>query len=191
VPSAQLVQFRADHNGMSPHQYHHGILRLWEAYLASLAADLPPVAGTALLATTSESKKVLLLDSGSGSNLGPHLAPSGSPGAPGATSELRTAPNQHRVQTAGGGPVSLTNVFDCEMPIRDVQGNLILLRTETHDVPALHTAHRDLFVVSTDILVENGGEMVSRPPFKGGSYMKVQVIDSDYPDGRTGSQRED
>jgi hypothetical protein len=57
VPSAQLVQFRADHNGMSPHEYHHGTLRLWEAYLASLAADLPPVAGTALLATASEAKK--------------------------------------------------------------------------------------------------------------------------------------
>jgi hypothetical protein len=90
-----------------------------------------------------------------------------------------------RVQTAGGDAVSLRHVFDCEMPIRDIHGHLILLRMETNNVPALHSATRDLFVVSTDNLVnDNGGEMVSRPDFKGGSYMKVQLIDDDYTDGR-------
>ena len=116
VPSARLTQFCADHRGMSPRQWHHEILRIWEAYLASLAADLPPGAGAAFLATTTAVKKVFLLDTGSGSNLGPHRAPSGPPGAPGATSVLRAAHTTHRVQTAGGGAVSLHQVFDSELP---------------------------------------------------------------------------
>ena len=190
VPSARLTQFCADHGGKSPRQYHDGLLSLWEAYLAALAADLPPATGAAFLATSANIKKVLILDSGSGPNLGPHLTPTDAPdalsSASGATSPLRTAPHAQRVQTAGGSAVSLDEVFDCRMWVRAEDDTLILVKMETNNVPGLYTQHRALFVMSTAVLVDgNDGEMVSRPLARGGSYCKFQLKDPDFPDGRT------
>ena len=188
VPSPQLARFCADHGGKTPRDYHDGIISLWEAYLGSLAADLPPTAGVAFLAASANVKKVLLLDSGSGSNIGPYLPSSGSTDdlsdTPCATSPLREAPSVLHVQTAGGDSVALAEHFDCEMFVRDEDDTLFLIQMVTNNVPALCNTSRALFVLSTDILLYNGGENVNRSREKGGSYFKLQYSDPDYPDGR-------
>ena len=176
--------------GKSPRQYYDGLLSLWEAHLATLTAALPPAGGAAFLAAPSDVKKVLILDSGSGPNLGPHCAQGATTAAfsdvSGAVSPLRVASHAQRVQTAGGSAVSLDKVFDCNMWLRDEDDTLILVKMETNDVPGLCTEHRALFVMSTAGLVDgNDGEMINRPLSKGGSYCRFQLVDTDYPDGRT------
>ena len=110
---------------------------------------MPPAdRGAAFLAASADVKKAPILDSGSGSNLGPHLAPSGTSDAPsdtpGATSPLRAALNAQRVQTAGGDAVSLNEAFDCQMWVRDDNDTLILIKMETNNVPGLCThLHRN------------------------------------------------
>ena len=72
------------------------------------------------------------------------------------------------------------------MWVRAEDDTLILVKMETNNVPGLSTEHRALFVMSTAVLVDgNDGEMINRPLAKGGSYCRFQLIDPDYPDGRT------
>jgi hypothetical protein len=188
VPSPRLAQFCADHGGKTPREYHDGLISLWDVYLGSLAANLPPTAGVAFLAASANVKKVLLLDSGSGSNIGPYLA-SGGPtddpsDTPRATSPLQAVPSVLHVQTAGGDSVALAEHFDCETFVRDEDDTLYLIQMVTNNVPALCSTSRALFVLSTDLLLSNGGENVNRIDEKGGSYFKVPYSDADYPDGR-------
>jgi hypothetical protein len=88
------------------------------------------------------------------------------------------------VQTAGGHSVALAELFDCEVFVRDEDDTLFLIQMVTNNVPALCSTSRALFVFSTDVLLSNGGENVSRSPERGGSYFKLPYSDKDYPDGR-------
>jgi hypothetical protein len=103
--------------------------------------------------------------------------------ATGATSELRAPSSIRHTQTAGVGTVTLNAKYSSQMLVRDETEQLILIQWPAHNVPGLGTARRSLHILSTDnVVVDNQGEMVNKPPCKGGAYLRLMATDPQHPD---------
>ena len=164
-------------------RYHIDHLRMWEEQLHTLVLNLPEGKGVALLAADAPAVNRFIVDSGSGYNLGPHRTPTDDADAPGATSELHAPPSIQHTQTAGGGTVTLDAQYSSQLLVREASGQLVLMQWPAHNVPGLGTKTRNLHILSTDnIVIANQGEMVSKPPCKGGSYLRVMATDPQHPD---------
>jgi hypothetical protein len=156
---------------------------MWEEQLHALVLSLPEDKGVALLAADAPAVNRFIVDSGSGYNLGPHRTPTADADAAGATSELRAPPPIQHTHTAGGGTVTLDEQYSSQVLVRDESGQLVLIQWAAHNVPGLGTKTRSLHILSTDnIVIANQGEMVSKPPCKGGSYLRVMATDPQHPD---------
>jgi hypothetical protein len=162
--------------------WHHDVIRLWESYVQKLAADLPHADGVALLAAATKAKDRFILDTGSFYNIGPHLAPDGLPDTCGAVSALRKSSHIRHTQTAGGNAVPLGEVFDCRVLVRTISEQLIEIRWLANHLPGLRTTARALHVVSGSNLIDNDGELVSRPVARGGNHFRLMTADPAHPD---------
>ena len=166
-------------------RYHLDLLQLWEAHLHAhaLVLNLPGDEGVAFLATDAQPEDMVIVDTGSHFNLGPHRMPGENADATGATTGLRAQSSVQRTQTAGGGAVSLHAQYSSQVLLRSECGELILLQWPAHDVQGLGTARRRLHIVSTEnVVIDNQGEMVNKPLCKGGSYLRLMATDPQHPD---------
>jgi hypothetical protein len=110
VDAARMAEYRTEHLGRSPFEWHRPLLDMWLAYVQSLAARLPADAGDVGVAAAAAARsEVVLFDSAASDSMKSHQS--------GANGPLRSAP-AHQTQVANGAVVSLDKRFDAAFFVR-------------------------------------------------------------------------